>query len=396
MWNPADFTISNVTTGSALPGFTTTSNVDNTDGWMRIAQFTSQDATLAAGQDGDVVDFTITATSGFAAGQSTTLKLAQSVTTNGSTSTTDVDNDTGPYTLNPAPTQNFDYDTNMVSADCPRARRGCDDNGDRAVGFVVVQQFERVVWFDVYRAPDVYERIGAAQRGGVGRGDRVRSVRVAGDKRDDGGGPARVHDDGEPGQRQRQHSGGAVYVSGRFADGRPGDRRAGHHVPGERQCQRFDQHRPGAVGNDERFDVDHRCGQRHHGDHVDPGSDGCLPQFAPSVLQRVWDGERGPEPRPASLRQAADVGAHGFVQPGERAGSSHGGSERGDVQRFQRHYIVRSGRHERGHQRHDDLDADGQPDGRFDGCGGHAGGVGERRGNGDGQRHGFQPAGDNR
>jgi hypothetical protein len=138
VWDPTKFSISNVTTGLLLNGFVTVANVNNTSGWARIVQFTGQDAILGNGVDGAVVDFAITGLSGLAEGVATTLKLAKSVSSNGSTTVTEVSSDTGRLTLSPAPTQSFNFASSGVVNPAVQSVPGVDAT-IRTVGALGVQ-----------------------------------------------------------------------------------------------------------------------------------------------------------------------------------------------------------------------------------------------------------------
>jgi hypothetical protein len=116
-FDPTVFTVSNVVTGGGLDPahWSTTSNVDNTVGFIRVAQSTDAPNNLASGTDLDVLDFTITVNANAAQGSQYTLKLDNSVTSNNSTTFTQVFNNSGPLTLSPAP-QNDGGFTNGVAA----------------------------------------------------------------------------------------------------------------------------------------------------------------------------------------------------------------------------------------------------------------------------------------
>jgi hypothetical protein len=109
LFDPTKYTVSNVQTGSLLTtggaqGWSTTANVDNSVGFIRVAQSTSNPTPLADGVTGTVLTFSITVNSSLTPGTTVPLNLAHDVSSNGSTTTTDVNTNAGPLTLNPAPT----------------------------------------------------------------------------------------------------------------------------------------------------------------------------------------------------------------------------------------------------------------------------------------------------
>ena len=117
LFDPTKYTVSNVQTGSLLTtggatGWSTTSNVDNTVGFIRVAQSTSSPTSIANGVVGTVLTFDVTVNSSLTPGTTIPLNLAKDVTSNGSTTTTDVSTNNGPLTLNPAPT-NASNDTGV-------------------------------------------------------------------------------------------------------------------------------------------------------------------------------------------------------------------------------------------------------------------------------------------
>ncbi len=109
LFDPSRFTVSNVLTGSLLTSngandWSTIANIDNTNGTIRIGQVTASPTMIAAGASGTLLTFQITVSSHLTPGTIVPLNLAGSVTSNGSTTTTDANADNGPLTLNPAPT----------------------------------------------------------------------------------------------------------------------------------------------------------------------------------------------------------------------------------------------------------------------------------------------------
>jgi subtilase family serine protease len=109
LFDPTQYTVSNVQTGPLLTtngatGWLTFANIDNTDGYIRIGQSTSEPTPVMNGQTGVVLTFDITLNADLTAGITVPLNLAATVTSNGSTTTTGVNTDAGPLTLNPAPT----------------------------------------------------------------------------------------------------------------------------------------------------------------------------------------------------------------------------------------------------------------------------------------------------
>jgi hypothetical protein len=109
LFDPSQFTVSNVSTGSLLTsnganGWITVANIDNSAGTLRIGQVTASPTVIAAGASGTVLTFQITISSRLTAGTIVSLNLGGSVTSNGSTTKTDANADSGPLTLNPAPT----------------------------------------------------------------------------------------------------------------------------------------------------------------------------------------------------------------------------------------------------------------------------------------------------
>jgi uncharacterized delta-60 repeat protein len=102
-FDPARVQVSNVRTGSVLPGFVTVANVDNRTGTIRIGQVSFNPLALPAGADGAVVLFDVTVLPDARPGVSR-LNLAAEVTSNGSTTWTDLASPVGALTLSPAPT----------------------------------------------------------------------------------------------------------------------------------------------------------------------------------------------------------------------------------------------------------------------------------------------------
>jgi hypothetical protein len=109
LFDPTKFTVSNVRTGSLLTGasgWSTTANVDNTNGFIRVAQATSSPTSMSPNTNGDVLLFDVTVSSSLSVGTTIPLNLASSVTSNGSTTFTDANTNSGSLTLSPAPTNN--------------------------------------------------------------------------------------------------------------------------------------------------------------------------------------------------------------------------------------------------------------------------------------------------
>jgi hypothetical protein len=109
LFDPNVYTVSNVRTGSLLTtngatGWSTTANVNNTQGFIRVAQATSSPTSILPGVDGDVLLYDVTVNTNVAVGTTSSLNLADHVTSGGSTTITDVNTNAGPLTLNPAPT----------------------------------------------------------------------------------------------------------------------------------------------------------------------------------------------------------------------------------------------------------------------------------------------------
>ena len=103
-FDPNVLTVSNVRTGSLLRGFTTMAKIDNLNGVLRVAQFAVNPLNdLVPGTDGDVLLFDATINPHAKPG-TTRLNLARSITSNGSTTNTDVSDQRGELTLSPAPT----------------------------------------------------------------------------------------------------------------------------------------------------------------------------------------------------------------------------------------------------------------------------------------------------
>jgi hypothetical protein len=108
VFDPNKFTVSNVRTGSLLTsgtatGWSTSANVNNTTGQIRVTQSTGTATNIAPGVVGDVLLFDVAINSTLAVGTTVVANLAASVTSNGSTTFTDANTNAGSLTLNPAP-----------------------------------------------------------------------------------------------------------------------------------------------------------------------------------------------------------------------------------------------------------------------------------------------------
>jgi hypothetical protein len=104
-FDPTRFTVSNVRTGSMLPGFLIAANVDNVTGTIRITQSGIVPVSFEYGADGEVVVFDLTVREQTQPGRSV-VNLVDRLPGEGPT--TGMYDQSGPLTLAPAPTSGFD------------------------------------------------------------------------------------------------------------------------------------------------------------------------------------------------------------------------------------------------------------------------------------------------
>jgi hypothetical protein len=138
VFDPNKFTVSNVRTGSLLSnatGWSTSANVNNTTGQIRVTQSTGTATSITPGSSGDVLLFDVTLNSNLSAGATVVANLAASVTSNGSTTFTDANTNAGALTLNPAPVnpaspgQSIDNSDGVITIVGPNGNLQFDNHG---------------------------------------------------------------------------------------------------------------------------------------------------------------------------------------------------------------------------------------------------------------------------
>jgi len=127
------FQVANVRAGSMLAGFAVAANVDNGAGTIRVAQFSATERAFAFGADGDVLLFDLIVRADARRGRSS-LNLMESLSGNGSTTRTGLENAAGSLTLIPAPTDSaFDPGDGVFTV---LGRRAALDSGRGVVAAV--------------------------------------------------------------------------------------------------------------------------------------------------------------------------------------------------------------------------------------------------------------------